>query len=308
MAANNEAMAVLSDEGGVFDILGGLYSDGKANIDLFLQAHAASSVRVDRKSSPPIFMERAVLSMGLTVQPQVIKSICGNKTFRGRGLLGRFLYAIPKSNIGHRNLNEGPMDSEIILQYRFAVKSILNHQPASADYKTQHVLLIEEEAYKKWWEYAKAVEIFMGEETGHLSHITDWAGKLPGAIARIAALLHIMRYCHQTPSEYPISAEDMMAAIKTGHVLKNHALVVFDLLHESEGMQLARNIFDWIKQCHSSYFTERECKRKFRRSKDIVPAAIVILEEHDILRERDPMTNDGRRSNIFDVNPLIFDA
>ena len=35
MAANNEAMAVLSDEGGIFDILSGLYSDGKANIDLF---------------------------------------------------------------------------------------------------------------------------------------------------------------------------------------------------------------------------------------------------------------------------------
>ncbi len=107
MAANGEAMSVLSDEGGIFDILSGLYSDGKANIDLFLQAHAGSPVRVDRKSGPPVFMERPVLSMGLTVQPQVIKSICGNKTFRGRGLLGRFLYAIPKSNIGSRAISLG---------------------------------------------------------------------------------------------------------------------------------------------------------------------------------------------------------
>jgi hypothetical protein len=65
MAANGEAISVLSDEGGIFDILSGLYSDRKANIDLFLQAHAGSSVRVDRKSGPPVFMDLRPLKLDM---------------------------------------------------------------------------------------------------------------------------------------------------------------------------------------------------------------------------------------------------
>ena len=41
-------MAVLSDEGGIYEVMSGLYSDGRANIDVFLKSHAGSPVRVDR--------------------------------------------------------------------------------------------------------------------------------------------------------------------------------------------------------------------------------------------------------------------
>lgn len=200
MAANDEAMAVLSDEGGIFDILSGLYSDGRANIDLFLQSHSGSPVRVDRGSKPPVFLQRAILTMGLTVQPEVIKTICKNKTFKGRGLLGRFLYVMPKSNIGSRSFNEPPMDKVCIEQYRQAITSILN-QPCliKENKKIPHTLFLSAEAYDKWLGYAKTIEAFMGEEIGHLTHITDWAGKLPGAIARISGLLHIMKYALQSP-------------------------------------------------------------------------------------------------------------
>jgi len=51
MADNDEKMSVLSDEGGIFDILAGRYNGGIPNLDLFLQSHSGSSVRVDRGSS-----------------------------------------------------------------------------------------------------------------------------------------------------------------------------------------------------------------------------------------------------------------
>lgn len=308
MAANDQVMAVLSDEGGVFDILAGLYSDGKANIDLFLQAHSAGSVRIDRRSSPPIFMDKAILTIGLTVQPQVIKNACNNKTFRGKGLLGRFLYAIPKSNIGLRSFEEPPVSPALTLQYQSAIKSILDHSISSEKDKAPHVLQLSEKAYIKWLEYAKFIENLMGEDLGILSHITDWAGKLPGAIARIAALLHIMRYYDQNPWEHLVSIDDMKAAIDIGHALKNHALIVFDLLHESGDMQLAKNVLEWIKLKHLQSFTLRDCKRKFRREKESIPSALIILEEREIIKEQEPTTGIGRRSEIFNVNPLLFDA
>ena len=44
MADNKGSMAVLSDEGGIFDIISGFYSEGRSNIDLFLQGHSGGGV------------------------------------------------------------------------------------------------------------------------------------------------------------------------------------------------------------------------------------------------------------------------
>ena len=68
LADHDERMALISDEGGIFEIMAGLYSDGKANIDVFLQAHAGRSVRVDR-GSRTVYLNKPSLSFGLAIQP-----------------------------------------------------------------------------------------------------------------------------------------------------------------------------------------------------------------------------------------------
>lgn len=307
MAINGEAMSVISDEGGIFDILGGLYSDGNANIDLFLQSHSAGPVRVERGSRPPVFMQNAVLTMGLTVQPDVIHSICKNKKFRGRGLLGRFLYVIPNSNIGSRTFDEPPMNKQLSHEFQNILWDILNHENAvGEELNTKHVLYLESDAYEKWLDYAKTVEVMMSEDVGHLNHITDWAGKLPGAIARIAALLHIIRHSNGKPWMVKVSFNDMAAAVKIGHALINHALRVFDLFYETTTMQIARSIYNWIKQEKLSSFTQRDCLRKFRRYKKLeLRPALEMLVEQEILSERETLKI-GRSSNTFDVDPHLI--
>jgi putative DNA primase/helicase len=44
MADNNERMALISAEGGIFEVLAGLYSGGKSNINVVLQSHAGEPV------------------------------------------------------------------------------------------------------------------------------------------------------------------------------------------------------------------------------------------------------------------------
>lgn len=305
MSLNYEAMAVLSDEGGIFDILGGLYSEGKANIDLFLQAHAASSVRIDRGSRPAIFMDRPVLTIGLTVQPQIVKTVCNNKTFRGRGLLGRALYIFPKTNIGSRNCNEEPMNEEVQSAYNVFIKTILEFESLN---KALISLTLSPDAFKKWQEYSIAVEKLMSEDIGHLSHITDWAGKLPGAIARIAALIHIMRVGKSALNDTLVSLEDMTAAIRIGHALQSHALKTFDLIKEADSLQMARTIYAWVKEGKIEFFTLRDtyrtCTRRY--NKEIAVLATAILEEHEIIKAIEPTAGkQGRPSEKFIVNPYV---
>ena len=310
MAQNDEAMSILSDEGGIFDIIGGLYSNGRANIDLLLQSHSGSPARVDRGSKPPIFLKHAVMSMGITVQPEVVKRVCKNKTFRGRGLLGRFLYVMPTSNIGFRTLEEAPMDDSVNIHYMESITAILNHSYDMTNGSPhQHILKLEPEAYLKWLEYSKMLEIMMGRDLDFLSHITDWAGKLSGQIARIAALLHIYRYAFEKPWEQSISAQDMQGAIKIGHVLTRHALKVFDLIHEEDGIEVAKDILKWIAESNLEQFTQRACGRKFRsyQKHKLLRPGLNILKEGGYLHESKSQPPKGPCSIMFDVNPKYKD-
>lgn len=126
MSQNGEAMAILNDEGGVFDILAGLYSNGRTNLDLFLKSWSGTPARVGRQSKPPVFLNKPLLTIGLTVQPHVIKNACKNKNFRDRGLLGRFLFVMPKSNIGYRTLEENPMDETVKINYQASIAGRFN--------------------------------------------------------------------------------------------------------------------------------------------------------------------------------------
>src|SRR4029078_5142104 len=109
MADNGEKMAILSDEGGIFDILAGRYSNGVPNLDLFLQAYHGSAYRVDRGSRPAVFLKRPALTLGLSPQPSVLRGLAGAPGFRGRGLLARPCFALPESTLGRRTLDSRPI-------------------------------------------------------------------------------------------------------------------------------------------------------------------------------------------------------
>lgn len=49
MAANHETMSLVSSEGGIFNVLSGLYSGGMVNIDIILKACSESLHNLDRK-------------------------------------------------------------------------------------------------------------------------------------------------------------------------------------------------------------------------------------------------------------------
>ncbi|MEE9271255.1 MAG: DUF3987 domain-containing protein, partial [Candidatus Krumholzibacteria bacterium] len=118
MADNGERLAILSDEGGIFDILAGRYSGGIPNLDLFLQAHAGMAVRVDRRSGQDVYMQHPALTMGLSPQPEVLRGLADKPGFRGRGLLARFLYVLPPSRLGYRTMNGKPVPIEVVTAYR----------------------------------------------------------------------------------------------------------------------------------------------------------------------------------------------
>jgi len=74
---------IRSAQGGLFDILAGLYPGKIPNLDLFLKAHCGDPLRLERKSHPPEYISRPRLTIGLMVlQPAVQAAIAANPRVR----------------------------------------------------------------------------------------------------------------------------------------------------------------------------------------------------------------------------------
>jgi hypothetical protein len=124
LADHRGRLAIISAEGGIFDTMAGRYSGGVPILDLWLKAHAGDVLAVDRKGRPAEYIEHPALTLLLTVQPAVLAAIARHRVFRGRGLLARFLYALPESNIGHRKIGAAPVPDDVTENYERHVRKL----------------------------------------------------------------------------------------------------------------------------------------------------------------------------------------
>lgn len=307
MADNDEKMSVLSDEGGIFDILAGRYSGGIPNLDLFLQSHAGASVRVDRGSRKSVYMHAPALTMGLSPQPEVLRSLTGKPGFRGRGLLARFLYALPESRLGFRLLNCDPVSNGIAGDYNRGIRTLLDIKPPVNTYGEiePYILRLDTSAYEAWKDFQKEVEKDMRE--GEIfEHVKDWAGKLPGVVGRLAGLLHCAE--HSNPWTIEISHETLERTLNLSAFLSRHALAAFDLMGADHDLDAARKVWHWIERNHRTTFSARDCfeavKGTYKRMAEIIPAFDVLMERNHIFELQEQKVV-GRPSRRFIVNPII---
>lgn len=90
MLEQGGCMAVMDDEGSVFDVISGLYSNGQGNINLFLKAYDGSAHTIFRRTSENITLDAPYLTFGIMTQPQQLSKVMENPQFTGRGLMQRF--------------------------------------------------------------------------------------------------------------------------------------------------------------------------------------------------------------------------
>jgi hypothetical protein len=310
MAEQGEQIALLSDEGGIFDVLAGRYSMGVANLDLFLQAHAGAPVRVDRGSRPPVMLHNPALTVAISPQPDVLESLSDKPGFRGRGLIARFLYGLPVSPIGFRELKPAPCPSAVENAYCDGIKRLLKLAPPTdeAGHWQPWRLRFSPQAYEAWKFFQRAVEILM-REGGKLYYLKDWGSKLPGAAARIAGALHCVLV---DPTESTVIGQDTVErALNLVTPLMDHALAVFNLMERDKNSEDAQKILAWIRDRGENSFTVRDCfcahQSRFR-TMDAIRPPISLLEQHYCIRLRPKEAVSHRPSEVYDVNPKLLEV
>ncbi|MEP1214785.1 MAG: YfjI family protein [Marinobacter sp.] len=314
LAEQNECMAWLSSEGGIFELLNGRYSNGIPNLDLVLKAHSGDADRVDRGSRPAVFLKNPLLTIGLSPQPDVLRGLSSKPGFRGRGLLGRFLYLLPPSLIGYRKLTPNPVPKYLTENYAAGIYAMLNWQPeeSSEGANIPHTLRLSSAAAEEHHAFALHIEGQM-RPGGKLGNFTDWAGKSPGAALRLAGVLHAIRHAHGTPWSTEIPKETMDSALSIMATITQHSLAALDLMGADSDTGEAKVVWDWICRTRNERFTLRNAfealKGTFQRVKNLQPA-IDILEERGYIKVvRIPNEGPGRPpSPLICVRPEIVET
>lgn len=303
LVEHGERMAVHSDEAGIFLIMAGIYTGGAANIDVFLQGHAGSPMRVDR-AGRTAHVDQPALSFGLLLQPDTLAEVAGVRRFRGSGLLARFLYAIPASNVGRRDVRRhAAIPPTVRDEYERRLHELLEGVPGMV--QAPKTLTLSEAARDIWLDLAEAIEREQGEG-GKYESISDWTSKLPGAVARIAALLELAEMGLQSEE---VSWNAMDRAVRLAWLLIPHAQAAFGMLGTDAADADAVAVLKWIKAGELLEFTRREAQKAQEgrfQSVERLKKALARLEQQDVLREYKRHNKGAPPTMAYKVNPRVL--
>jgi hypothetical protein len=303
LAEQGGRIASMSPEGGVFDLMAGLYSkNGIPQFGVYLMGHSGDNLKSDRVSRSSVYVERPALTCAYAMQPQVIMGLAANAAFRGRGLLARFLYAAPQSWIGRRLIAPPPVPDAVRDAYHETVK-------AMADIQEEKITLnLTADAAARLESWEAEIEAMLADG-GQMEIMRDWGGKLAGATLRLAAVLHCVEYGPTGAVNQPT----LSAAIEIARYLVPHAEAVLNMMQaqEAAGDEDARYVLRWIKRHRRREFTKRDAqqqgKRRFPAADDIDPALTELTRRGYIRLRPIEATSIGRPpSPTYDVNPRVF--
>jgi replicative DNA helicase len=286
MADQGGRIALLAPEADPLGIADGRYADGKARVDELLRAWSGEAIRVDRVGRDPVHIDRPALTLGLTLQPAVLADLSHGKTFRGRGLLGRVLWAVPAHGLGTRRTGRDVpgVDQRAAAQYDATLRQLLSaagpaappqypHNPpggavpgSSAGLAGAFTLRLSDGALDVLYGYEAEIEVGLADG-GRLAGIRDWAGKAAGQAIRLATLIELAaRAEDQRPLwAEPVGEWAMEAGVRLVRAFTTHALMVLG------GVGVDRRIADM--------------RYVLRRAGEI-PVESTLKDLHDATRDR----------------------
>ncbi len=312
LADQGGVLALASEEAGdLFAIAAGRYvKDGGRSLDVLLKGYDGGRIQSDRVTRAGVDVERPALSLLLTPQPAILRGFADVPDFRGRGLLARPVYVVPRSQVGARVYQDRPRQVDAREAYTAALERLLGLPQRSAPDGAPTLTIARGKALDAWKRYDATLEADQAPG-GRLAPIADWASKHAGRIARLAGLFHLLETPGADPWRVPIAPAVVDAAGQVGLALVEHALVAFALMGgEAPELAAARKYLAWIVRHGKAAFTLRDLHQHHRNVPE--PEALLgglrVLEKRGYLRAKpspSPRPANRPASPAWDVNPAV---
>ena len=302
-------MAVMSSEGDIFATIAGRYSGGVGNYGVFLLGYSDPLLKVDRVTRAGFSVAWPALTLALTVQPSVVAECASDSRMQSRGLLGRFLWAMPKSRVGYRAVRDTAPEIQGGRDYDEAITRLLSltADPHQDDDQRWRLMRLSAGARRLHLDLRRQIEPRLAPHQD-LADISTWAGKLAGNTARIMGLLHLAEHLeHPEPWTLEISTATAAAACRIARWAIPHAEAALTptVLQHSD----AQHVLEWLLQQPADELSQSAIHKGARRRgwtvRDHLEPALAKLAERGWIRRADPpKAGRGRPSKRWAINPL----
>jgi replicative DNA helicase len=334
---HDEKIGVLSAEGGLFDLICGLYNNGHSDIDLLLNGYFAEYYNDNRAGSIQYELEHPRISIGLTVQPVTLQSLAkGGSGVKGqvrdRGLLGRFIFGVPLSLVGQRNDENDPPEilPQIEAAYKNGLMRLLKLLPTHEDTPQGDiitpVLVLDTDAKQLFKSFWLSIEKRHGTDANgrtddrDLAAIQDWTTKTQGSVLRVAGLIHFAKYFEEA-TKREIEASTMRSAINFYNQAIPHAQAAYAMMGDTEAPtnKYAKALYEWLKGEKREFLLESDLREpnsevaktmsKFA-SKSMTAATwrqtLSVLERAGVISGEVKVDTKGRPALARLINPSVY--
>ena len=183
----NGTLLMISDESGMLGNFSGRYSNNIPNLDLLLKSWNGETYISDRATRASIVLKKPYMSICLACQHYMFDSMINNPVFRGSGLIARFLYCFPVSNIGHRKYDTQAVPETVAENYKKLIYKLLSKKFAYHDEKELY-LHFDEKTYGEFVDYYnRRIEPMLLTD---MAFSKDWGGKYHGELLRLCGIIH----------------------------------------------------------------------------------------------------------------------
>ena len=300
LAANREGITIASAEGVAFQHMTGLYSDKGANVDVYLKAHGGERLSVHRRRDPPLEVPAPLLAVALAVQPFAVGEARHARALAGRGVLQRFLWAVPPDGIGSRDTAPRPLAPALLATWAAV------YGRAFARRGEALVLGVSPDALDRFVAWRATHELSL---TALPDVLLEWEAKVDGYVLRLAGVLHLAGGGGPT-----IGRETLDRALAILAALSEHARAALVGVEIDPAARLASRLLAWFRRSPQIVtFSERDAHGAVKApdvDADLVRRALQHLDAHGYARPLPAVAPGSPRgrgrppSRVWEVNPL----
>jgi hypothetical protein len=267
----------------------------------------------DRAVTGTVNLNKPYLSICLAGQPYILENLMANQAFMMSGLVARFIYCFPKTNIGMRKYETEPIPHKVSDMYGRMIKFLLSKK-FEKPRESEICLSFDEYARANFADYFDRVIEPM--QTTDFAECRDWGGKYHGLILRIGGILHCVTCFTKglNPESEKVSVDTLCHAIDLADYYKEQAIFAYGLREIDNEVVKAEHI---LKKIRAKYIREikqrdlyRMCRCKYFNSVQDFEKSLELLEEYGyIYRESIESPNRNRQEIItVYVNPKIYES
>ena len=224
----NGTLLMISDEAGMLGNFSGRYSNNVPNLYLLLKSWNGEMYISDRATRGSIVLKKPYMPICLACQPYVFDNMINNSAFRGSGLIARFLYCFPISNIGTRKYDTQAVPERVTEDYKNLVYKLLGTKFTYHDEKELY-LHFDSKAYGEFVDfYNRHIEPMLITD---MAFCKDWGGKYHGEILRLCGIIHCVKCAlnDKNPVETHVGIDTFCNAIDIGEYFREQAIYSYSL-------------------------------------------------------------------------------